>query len=172
MGKMIPAAVLVAAMAAAAALHAQAPRAPARAQDDLLAEVRGLRAELNEAARRSTLTQILVARLQVQEDRVNGLNAQLADLRGQVAAREAERATMTRQLQQTDAGGAGLTIEQRGAMQAEARALRDSIAAEQRDVAAMRKQEADLTAQVAAEQGRWNSVNAQLEEIERQLARR
>src|SRR5476649_1090690 len=57
---------------------------PSSSGDALLAEVRGLRAELNQAAGTSIRTQLLVARLQLQEQRINTVDKQLAEVRAQL----------------------------------------------------------------------------------------
>src|SRR5258707_15707832 len=52
----------------------------ASTNDPLLAEVRALRAELSQMAGTSIRTQLLVARLTLQEQRINTVSKQLADV--------------------------------------------------------------------------------------------
>ena len=59
-------------IAASQAANTQPPPSPT-AGDALLTEVRGLRNDLNQAASASIRTQLLVARLQLQEQRVNNM---------------------------------------------------------------------------------------------------
>ncbi len=66
--------------------HAQT--AAPSAMEALLGEVRGLRAEVHQAAGASIRTQLLVARLSLQEQRLNGVAKQLADVQTQRAVME------------------------------------------------------------------------------------
>src|SRR5260370_19321513 len=66
--------------------------------DQLLAEVRGLRAEVNQAASASVRAQLLVARLQLQEQRINVLAGQLAEVRRLITATESGQTPMANQL--------------------------------------------------------------------------
>ena len=62
-------------------LTGQAPAAQPRpaSMDELVAEVRALRAEIQQMADSSIRAQLLVARLQVQEQRIAGIARQLSD---------------------------------------------------------------------------------------------
>jgi hypothetical protein len=66
-----------------------APSTTTSSLDDLLAEVRELRAEIHQAAGASIRTQLLVARLQLQEQRLNAVAQQLADVQNPPGVRPA-----------------------------------------------------------------------------------
>ena len=53
--------------------------------DDVVAELRGIRADLAETSSASVRSQLLVARLQLQEQRISGLMRQRADVQNQIA---------------------------------------------------------------------------------------
>jgi len=53
--------------------------------DDVVAELRGIRADLAETSSASVRSQLLLARLQLQEQRIYGLMRQLADVQNQLA---------------------------------------------------------------------------------------
>ena len=57
-----------------------APQAAPGSTDALLAEIKGLRADFNQRLDASIRAQLLVARLQLQEQRITTLSRQLADV--------------------------------------------------------------------------------------------
>src|ERR1051325_6702667 len=59
--------------------------------DDLLIEIRGLRADLGQAASASMRMQLLVARLSLQEQRITVLSRQLTDVQSQLGTAVRER---------------------------------------------------------------------------------
>ena len=61
---------------------------------DLLAEVRGLRADLNQAAGASMRAQLLVARLSLQEQRITTLGKELTELQAQLQTAVNRRSTL------------------------------------------------------------------------------
>src|SRR6185436_7675898 len=75
------------------ALLGQAPSPPPRAasMDDVVAEVRALRAEMKQSAEASLRAQLLVARLQVEEQRISGLARQLSETEQEIRALDGAR---------------------------------------------------------------------------------
>jgi hypothetical protein len=65
-------------------LGAQARQNPATI-DDLLSEIRGLRADIARSSNATTRTQMLVARMQVQEQRVNTTVRRIAEVQSELA---------------------------------------------------------------------------------------
>src|SRR5215510_14034114 len=78
---------VVCVLAVGAVLSAQGtrPHLDGSGADALLAEVRALRAEVNDATSASVRMQLLIARLQLQEGRVVAVSRQLADARDALA---------------------------------------------------------------------------------------
>jgi septal ring factor EnvC (AmiA/AmiB activator) len=139
----------------------------ASSDGQLLAEVRALRAELDEVARASMRAQILGMRLQLQEQRIAGLGRQLNDVQEKVRANERARAPMTAGLkmlnaQVKDANDAGEVDHIVQPLKAQVDAL-------DRDDQQLKGQEAEILRLLSEEQSRWSSFNAQIEELERAM---
>jgi uncharacterized coiled-coil protein SlyX len=149
---------LAVALSVVVAVHLQAQGQKPASLDDLLGEVRGLRAEINRAAAASMRMQSLLARLSLQEARIASLSRQLSDARQQLTATQLGLAPLTEQLKQfgnvSALGPAFKTMYEQG--QRTERELLDRTAA--------------LEGQIAEEQGRWLEFNAGLDELERALA--
>jgi hypothetical protein len=75
-------------------MQAQATRAPvdASTQDALLAEIRGLRQDINQIISTNIRTQLLVGRLQLQEQRVFTVGRQLLEVQAMLATVRSELA--------------------------------------------------------------------------------
>ncbi len=138
--------------------------------DQLLAEVRGLRAEVNQAASASVRAQLLVARLQLQEQRINVLAGQLAEVRRLITAAESGQTRMANQLKSLEdsSRSENLVPEQ----QKDIEMMKAQLAQTQREEQQLRMQETELSIQLTVEQGRWIDFNARLDELERQLLNR
>jgi uncharacterized coiled-coil protein SlyX len=157
--------VLVIACAGAAALSVAVsgqanPPTSDSPMDKLLAEVRSLRAEVNQAAGASMRMQLLVARLALQEGRISTLSRQLADVRQQLSTLQMGLAPFAAQIKQAqDAGnldpGANTPFEQ--------------MLRHERE---LRSQETELSSLISTEQRRWIDFNSRLDDLERQLPHR
>jgi chromosome segregation ATPase len=138
--------------------------------DQLLAEVRGLRAEVNQAASASVRAQLLVARLQLQEQRINVLAGQLTEVRRLITAAESGQTHMANQLKSLeDSSRSGNLVPEQ---QKDIEMMKAQLAQTQREEQQLRMQETELSIQLTAEQGRWIDFNARLDELERQLLNR
>src|SRR4051812_19460902 len=73
-------------------------RQPATPTDELLAEVRALRAEVNSAARSAMRGQLLGIRLQLQEQRIEGISRQLTEVQARRRANGQAHTALTAQL--------------------------------------------------------------------------
>ena len=78
-------------VAALSAQSASAPPAQPSTSDALLAEIKALRADLNQRLDASIRAQLLVARLQVQEQRISTLSRELTDVQQQLHSNERAR---------------------------------------------------------------------------------
>ena len=155
------------------ALHAQSTPATLT-NDPLLAEVRGLRADLHQAAGASIRAQLLVARLQLQEQRIAVLSGQLAEIRRQLTAKQAEVTAGSEQVKRLEEAlrGSSMSTEQRSEVDSHMPYVKASLAESRRQEARLRSQENDLVNQIATEQGRWTDFNNRLDDLERQLPAR
>jgi hypothetical protein len=135
--------------------------------DELLAEVRGLRTEINQAAGANIRTQLFVARLQLQEQRVNAVARQLGDVQERLASIQQGQAAMLERLAATEEGQNHLRPEDRSDDQV--RALKLQLEQIQRREQDLRVQEATVSGTLATEQSRWTDINARLDALERSL---
>ncbi len=143
------------------------PSAAKTSSDELLAEVRALRAEINQAASTSIRAQLFVARLQLQEQRVNAVARQLADVQNRLALAQQGQAVMRDRLTATEEGQARLPLEDRS--EDEIRALTLQLEQGQSREQELRAQESALSSAAAAEQTRWTDFNDRLDALERSL---
>jgi hypothetical protein len=135
--------------------------------DDLLTEVRALRAEINQAAGASIRAQLFVARLQLQEQRVNAVARQLADVQSRLASLLQGQAAMRERLTATVEGQARLPPEDQSDDQV--RALTLQLEQGQNREQELRAQESALVNATMAEQSRWTDFNDRLDALERSL---
>jgi len=150
--------------------HAQSTPA-ALTNDPLLAEVRGLRAELHQASGVSIRAQLLVARVQLQEQRIIALNGQLADVQRQLDAQEAAAVAPAEQVKRLEeaARGGSHTADQQRDIDGVLAAAKATLAQMERAIGQLRRRQSDLLNAVATEQNRWSEFNGRLDELERQL---
>ena len=167
--RLVPTAALVVVglIGVAAVVAGQSARSTPSSSDDLLAELRGLRAEFNQVAGASVRTQLFVARLQLQEQRVNATARQLADVQDRLASVQQGQAAMIERLSVSEDSQQRLPPEDRSDDQI--RALKLQIDQVQKREQDLRTQEAALSVTLAAEQSRWNEFNARLDALERSL---
>lgn len=154
---------------ASIALFGQTP-VPLVSDGALLSEIRGLRADINTALSANVRAQVFVGRLQLQEQRLNTLMAQLTAVRNSLASMTSDRLRMVERAESlgnalTDSRVSEQRREIEGALQEAKRELSALDASRQQLVA----QEVDLSAQLATEQGRWNYFNDSLDQIEASL---
>ena len=160
----------------AGVLSAQTARpaqsSPGSSSDELLAEVRALRAEVNLAAGASIRAQVLVARLQSQEQRINVVSGQLLEVRHQLSVEETNQVTQAAELKRLhDVSQGSATPEEKKEAQAAAAQLDPQVVQSQREEQRLRQQESEMASQLATDQGRWIDFNSRLDELERQLPR-
>ena len=145
----------------------QGARPAASSSDELLTEVRALRAEINQAAGANIRAQLFVARLQLQEQRVNAVTQQLADVQNRLATLQQGQAAMRERLAATEEGQARLSPEDRSDDQI--RALTRQLEQGQSRERELQTQESTLSNAVIAEQSRWADFNNRLDALERSL---
>jgi hypothetical protein len=165
--------ILVAAAGIVAAQSAvrTAPRTDQSSSDELLAEVRGLRADLQQAATISVRAQLLVARLQLQEQRINVVASEVAEVRRLTGVKQSGQLPLTEQLKRLEeaARSGSVNSEEQKAVESAIPHLKAQLGQMQKEEQQLRLQEAELSSQLATEQGRWMDFNSRLDELERQL---
>nr|AGD93297.1 hypothetical protein orf519 [uncultured bacterium]AGD93316.1 hypothetical protein orf519 [uncultured bacterium] len=159
----------VAVLLLAAAVSGQG-RQPATPTDELLAEVRALRAEVNNAARAGMRAQLLGMRLQLQEQRIGVLSRQLTEIQERLRANQQAQATLAGQLKMFPFADAGKQDEAAEGFAHILAPFKTHQAELERTDQRLKNEEADLQRLLAAEQTRWTAFNAQIEELERAAA--
>lgn len=133
--------------------------------DDVVMEVRMLRNDLHQMAESSLRAQLLVARLQVEEQRINGLARQLAETEQEMRGLEAARNPMVAQMLknfQADSPEPGQPD-----MFAGVRAQLERI---ENGDPVLKERQASLSRMLADEQARWMDFNTQLEALEKSVS--
>ena len=153
------------------AVSGQSQRSPATL-DDLLTELRGLRVDLNASASTTTRAQLMVGRLQVQEQRIASVSQELTETQNQLrtAIQQRERtsalvlALEQRIVSQTVIPDRIMSFEQ------ELKDTNARLVRERNREADLRSRETELLAMLTSEQSRWIELNAGLDALERALA--
>jgi hypothetical protein len=154
-----------------AVVPSQAQSTGPSTMEALLAEVRGLRAEVNQVVGTSIRTQLLVARLQLQEQRIAAIAKQFTDIQTQRSGSENgvnQLQARLKQLEERDRNPA-LTPEQRKQTEVELAAMRLPLNEMRRRHQQLTEQEASLSGQLSSEQSRWVDFNDRLDQIEREI---
>ena len=165
---------LVAMFVAPSTVSAQssAPAAP-DVLKELLVEVRGLRMAMERAATVGARIQLLVARVQMQEERIAELSRRAIAVReelGRIDTAIAQQSGMMKQFER-GAGSRANPDEQRE-LEGMVEMHKQQIAIAEKRRQELLGEEAQLAQQIAADQGRWSDVNNQLDELERSLTPR
>jgi hypothetical protein len=144
------------------------PPATGRSQmDELLSEVRAIRADLDRAAAASLRGQLLAMRLQLQEQRIAAIARQLSDVRERLRANAGLRAAMAGPLKMLLGNAKEASESEKGGMDMLLGPLKQQLAGLDKSDAELRLEETELTAQLHDEQNRWTMFNGQVEELER-----
>jgi hypothetical protein len=157
----------VAVLALAAVVSGQG-RQPATPADELLAEVRSLRADVNAAARAQMRAQLLGMRLQLQEQRIAAVSRQLMDVQERLRASQQAQTTLATQLKAFPFNADDPEVAE-GFAQIFA-PLKGQLVELDRADQRLKTEEAELLRTLQAEQARWSAFNAQIEELERAAA--
>jgi len=152
----------------AVALSAQAQRSIA-SLDDLLTEVRGLRTEVRQASSASVRTQLLTARLQLQEQRINTAARHVADVQTELAALRNGIRQSQQFINRSDEDNGILSLDQQNDLRREVARRRQDIEAQRQQEQELKGRETELVNTLNAEQARWSEFNGRLDEIEQSL---
>jgi predicted nuclease with TOPRIM domain len=152
-------------------LFAEGSRTPVDSStpDALLAEVRALRAEITQVASAGVRTQLLVARLQLQEQRVLSVGRQLADAQNALAAVQGRISGERVRIRQLEDAASRATAQGRAAYQQAIVDAGNQIEQQQREELQLQAREKELQKTVNEEQLRWSDFNDRLDALERSL---
>ena len=124
--------------------------------DELLAEVRGLRADVARASAASQRGQLLGMRLQSQEQRITALARQLSDVQQQLRANAQARAALLGPLKMFAAMKDETSPDKADGFNAFLAPLKGQLAALDKSDAELKAEETSLTGQLSDEQSRSN----------------
>ena len=146
---------------------------------ELLAEVKGLRAALEQMASAGPRIQLFAARLQLQETRINNLLRRLDTVRDRIDDAHGEMSRLQAEQAQLEA----VLAEQKSSSKPEEReeanmatmligGVKGKIASAKAIVDRHTVEEAQLAQELTGEQGRWIEINQRLDELEKALGKR
>lgn len=131
----------------------------------LVNEIRALRADLNRVAGASIRSELLVGRLQLQEQRTITLSRQLDSVQQDLAAVAQQRIDAEERLKSLEESTSINPEEREAGIRNFRMIIRDRQRAEQQ----LRQRESSWSAMVAEEQARWSDFSSRLDELERAL---
>jgi hypothetical protein len=147
--------------------------APGRTpMDELLIEVRAIRADLDRAAAVSLRGQLLGMRLQLQEQRLAAISRQLSDVQERLRANQGARTSLAGTLSMFAGNKDQASPEERQQMNMMFAPLKQQLAALDKADVDLKAEESALIGQLHEEQNRWTAFNGQVEELERSSAGR
>jgi uncharacterized coiled-coil protein SlyX len=147
---------------------AQAP--PLDPIGELLIEVRALRIAMERAATVGARIQLLVARMQLQEQRIAELSRRSTAIRDDITRADEGMASMAGEIKRLESYlDRGLPAEERPQVERQVEVLKAQLAITEKRRQDLVNEEALLSQQLTADQGRWADVNNQLDELERSL---
>lgn len=167
--RLLAAAVLAAGgLGAAASVQArQTAPAPAASMEQLLAEARGLRAEIRDAAASSLRAQLVGMRLQLQEQRITTLSRQLSDIQEKLRSQEGAMVPLTAALKMFKEDD-----DNKEELEMITAPLKAQLAQLEKAVQQLKQEEVGASQLLAEEQSRWTRFNALVEELEKSAAAR
>ena len=158
--------VICGALLAPCVARAQAP-APDLVRE-LLTEVRALRIAMERSATTGARIQLLVARVQLQEQRIAELSRRATAVRDDISKLDSTIASTTAEIQRMESA-LDRGLAERGQVERMVELLKPELARGEKRRQDLVNEESMLAQQLAADQGRWNDVNKQLDELERSL---
>jgi chromosome segregation ATPase len=154
----------------------QGQREPAESGDmkALVAEVRALRLAIERAAASTSQSQLLLGRVQLQENRLATLSRQYQEARTRSLDAQMAQADLESQLRQTTQRLDSPTLtapDDRRALEGRVGDLKSEVARQQARTTQLRGDETMAGEMLASEQQRWSDFNQRLETIERTLGK-
>lgn len=167
--------VVAAAITGSVVAGAQAPSGQNDVLSALLTEVRGLRAAMEQTASAGPRVQLLLGRVQLQEQRIANQIRRLDSIRPSLAQAQRElddAARRVKVLQDASSSPCDPTSDCQAAREWEMKETRRLLVLKQSEVQRLIGEEAFLVQDISTEQARWADFNQRLEELDRSLSRR
>jgi hypothetical protein len=162
--------VLVAGVIAIGTVGLAQSTTPQPPRDELAVEIRALRKELNERLEANIRAQLMVARLQLQEQRTTTVIRQLQEVNDKLRDNQQTKTQLEEALKMfAGMAGAEAAKDGDGFVIAPLRAQMKGVTDLETE---LKLQQTQLTAIIAEEQGRWNTFNAKLDELERAFTKK
>ena len=138
--------------------------------NELLAEVRGLRADLVKSAQVSGRIQLFSARLSIEEQRLRGLSQQLIEVRDDLAKVTSDRIDIETRIGQIDTSlSRAVPIDpQRDAYEFRNQLMNRLSGLRARE-SELRAHESDVSTLLTSEERRWSDFNSRLDDLEGSL---
>jgi hypothetical protein len=140
----------------------------------LVAEVRALRTELAESAQRSLRSQLLLGRLQMQEQRLTYLDRQRSEVTATLMQQTTITAGIASQVRTMERESCDGSQDPKSRRECEVMAenFKRQLSGHLKMEQELRARESELVNTVATEQALWSDFNARLDELDRVLTRR
>lgn len=151
--------------------RSQAPESPS-ILPALLAEVRALRAAMEQMASAGPRVQLALGRLQLQDQRLSMLQMKQDATRSNLTGMQSRLAEQQGRLADLEGPHADSDPNLRREIEQQIVVMKREIATTSSEVQRLIVEEAAISADVASEQARWSELNQRLEELERALGRR
>lgn len=156
------------ALALAGVASGQANR-PDATLDELVVEVQALRAEMNQAAAASIRAQLLVGRLQMEDQRISGVVRELESVQADLTASAQTRTDAAARLKTLEENVLGATNDVREAAEKQLAAGKAAAQQAERRLQSLKRRESALAKELQEDQTRWQDINARLENFEHSL---
>jgi hypothetical protein len=144
------------------------------AMKELLVEVRGLRAAMEQLASAGPRVQLMFGRLQLQEQRINEQLRKADVVRAQLTKAQEEEARQRSQITRFEEAlqRGNLPAEERKDLEESLPGMRKHLAKLVLEVQKFQVEDANLASAISVEQNRWTDINRALDELDRTLSRR
>jgi DNA repair exonuclease SbcCD ATPase subunit len=155
-------------VAVAGGVTGQQRPAPSRAAtlDDLLEELRAFRSDLRDSSVTSLRGQLLLARLQLQEQRVNTIWRQLSEVEDKLQDAQKEGAAPEQVLRLM---GVEPGVAPPAHLAPVIEMFKTQMAAAEKANTDLKQRQAELAQLMTDEQSRWTTLNAEIEALEKAL---
>lgn len=156
-----------ASIVSAVVMNAQSTAPP---PTDVAGEIRAMRAEINERLEANIRVQLLVARLQLQEQRTGTVIRELQGVEEKLRQNQQARDQIENGLKMF--GGIAAVEENKDENNFMLGMFRKQVESVTQAETELKAQQAQLSTTLAEEQARWAAFNARLDEIERMFTKR
>lgn len=161
----------LAGLALAGVASGQAQR-PDATLDELVVEVQALRAEMNQAAAASIRAQLLVGRLQMEDQRIASVVRELETVQDDLAVNAQARTDAAAKLRSLEDAVLGATNDVREDAVKQLNAAKAAAQQVDRRLQALKRRESALAKELQEDQARWHDINARLENFEQSMTAR